>query len=114
MYYNNNMITIGHRGASGYEPENTLVSFKKALALGVDAVELDVHLSKDGYVVVIHDKWVNRTTNGMGLIAHKTFNEFKKLDAGNGEKIPTLPEVLELVDRKATHLTIESCVNLND
>lgn len=91
------MVRIGHRGACGYEPENTLASFQKAIAMGVDAIELDVHLSRDGSLVVIHDPMVNRTTNGRGLVSKKTLEELKKLDAGKGEKIPTLQEVLDLV-----------------
>lgn len=96
------MLMIAHRGASGYEPENTLASFKKALEFGVDGIELDVRLSKDGQVVVMHDPWVNRTTNGWGFVKCKSLSELKKLDAGKGEKIPTLQEVLDLVNRKTT------------
>jgi len=95
------MLRIGHRGACGYAPENTLASFKKALELSVDYVELDVSLSRDGYLVVIHDDKVDRTTNGTGLVIEKTLKELKQLDAGNGEKIPTLQEVLDLIDKKA-------------
>lgn len=95
------MIRFGHRGAKGYSPENTLASFKKALELGVDVIELDVYLSKDNHLVIMHDKTVNRTTNGKGNIADKTLAELKKLDAGNGEKIPTLQEALDLINRKA-------------
>jgi glycerophosphoryl diester phosphodiesterase len=94
------MIKIGHRGARGYEPENTLRSFKKALELGVDAVEFDVHICKSGEIVVIHDEKVDRTTNGKGFVAEKTFSELRKLDAGKGEKIPSLNEVLDLINRK--------------
>lgn len=93
-------IKIGHRGAMGYEPENTLLSFKKALELGVDAIELDVYVCKTGELVVIHDDKVDRTTNGGGYVMEKTFDELRKLDAGKGEKIPTLSEVLDLVNRK--------------
>ena len=96
------MVTIAHRGASGYEPENTLASFKKALAIGVDGIELDVHLSKDGHVIVIHDSLVNRTTNGSGFVKNKTLSELKKLNAGNGERIPTLEEVFDLVNKRTT------------
>jgi glycerophosphoryl diester phosphodiesterase len=94
------MLIIGHRGAMGYEPENTLRSFQRAIDLRVDMIEFDVHLCKTGELVVIHDEKVNRTTNGRGLVADKTLSELKKLDAGNGEKIPTLEEVLNLIDRK--------------
>jgi len=95
------ILKIGHRGASGYEPENTLRSFRKALELKVDMVELDVHLCKSGELVVIHDKAVSRTTNGRGDVKKKTVTELKSLDAGKGEKIPLLQEVLDLVNRKA-------------
>ncbi len=84
----------------GYEPENTLASFKKALNLGVDMVELDVYVLKTGELVVIHDDRVDRTTNGQGYVADKTFAEIRSLDAGKGEKIPTLNEVFNLIDRK--------------
>ncbi len=85
----------------GYEPENTIKSFKKALKLNVDIIELDVHVCKSGELIVIHDEKVNRTTNRKGLVSEKTLSELKKLDAGKGEKIPTLSEVLDIIDRKA-------------
>lgn len=94
------MIIIGHRGAMGYEPENTLRSFQKAIDLKVDMIELDVHLCASGEVVVMHDEKVNRTTNGKGLVAEKTLEELKDLDAGSGETIPTLEEVLNLINRQ--------------
>ncbi len=84
----------------GYAPENTLVSFKKAIELGVDMIELDVHVCKTGELVVIHDETVDRTTKGQGLVAEMTLQELQKLDAGKGEHIPTLREVLEYIDRK--------------
>ncbi len=85
----------------GYEPENTLLSFKKALELNVDMIELDVHVCKTGEVVVIHDDKVDRTTNGKGFVLKKTFHELTALDAGKGQKIPILQEVLDIVNRKA-------------
>jgi glycerophosphoryl diester phosphodiesterase len=88
---------IGHRGAAGYEPENTLRSFKKALEIGVDIVELDVHLTKDNKLVVIHDEKVDRTTNGRGYVKNYKLSELKKLDAGKGERIPTLQEAIDLL-----------------
>jgi glycerophosphoryl diester phosphodiesterase len=91
---------IGHRGARGIEPENTIRSFKKALELGVDYIECDVHLTKDGQIVLMHDHTVDRTTNGTGLVNSFTFDEIRKLDAGKGEKIPTLQELLDLVKGK--------------
>lgn len=94
------MQIIGHRGASGYTSENTLSSFQKAIALGVDMIELDVYVIKTGEVVVFHDKTVDRTTNGFGKIENYTFNELRKLDAGNGEKVPLLTEVLDLLHKR--------------
>jgi glycerophosphoryl diester phosphodiesterase len=99
-------ITItGHRGAAGYAPENTLASFKKALALNVDRIELDIHQSKDGMIVVIHDESVDRTSDGNGLISELSFDEIRKLDVGSsfskefkGEKIPSLEEVIQLIN----------------
>lgn len=94
------ILKIGHRGAMGHEPENTLRSFKKALALNVDAIELDVYVCKTGELVVIHDDKIDRTTNGTGYTEDKTFTELRQLDAGKGELIPTLEEVLDLVDKR--------------
>ena len=95
------ILKIGHRGAVGYEPENTLLSFKKAIELNVDMIELDVHVCKTGEVVAIHDDKVDRTTDGKGYVAKKTFQKIRTLDAGKGQKIPMLQEVLDIVDRKA-------------
>ncbi|MEM3747417.1 MAG: glycerophosphodiester phosphodiesterase family protein [Thermoproteota archaeon] len=92
------VLKIGHRGAKFYEPENTLRSFRKALELGVDAVELDVRRTRDGELVVIHDAEVDRTTNGKGLVRELTLEEIRRLDAGKGEKIPTLEEALDFLD----------------
>ncbi len=97
---------IGHRGAPAYEPENTLRSFRRALAMGVAAVELDVQLTKDGRLAVIHDETLDRTTNGKGLVKHCTLAELQRLDAGRGEPIPSLEEVFDLVQGKA-HLMVE-------
>jgi glycerophosphoryl diester phosphodiesterase len=91
---------IGCRGAAGLEPENTLRSFRRALELGVDMVELDVHVLTSGELVVIHDEDVDRTTNGHGKVWDISFDDIRKLDAGKGEKVPTLQEVLDLIDRK--------------
>jgi len=101
---------IGHRGCKGIEPENTLIGIEKAISLGVDAVEIDVHMSKDGKLVVIHDETVDGTTNGIGFVKEMKLEELKKLDAGKGERIPTLQEVVDLVKNK-TSLIIELKVN---
>lgn len=90
-------LLIGHRGYSALYPENTMLSFKKAIEVGCTGIELDVRLSKDNRVVVIHDKNLERTTNGEGLVSEYTLKELKKLDAGRGEKIPTLEEVLDKI-----------------
>ena len=97
-------ITVtAHRGFSGENPENTLASFRAAIAAGADMVELDVHLTRDNELVVIHDDTLERTTDGKGNVADKTLAELKRLDAGfkfnprfAGERIPTLTEVLDV------------------
>lgn len=89
---------IGHRGYSARYPENTLLSFKKAIEAGCTGIELDVRLTKDNKVVVIHDKNLERTTNGKGLVNDYTLKELKKLDAGKGERIPALEEVLAEIE----------------
>jgi len=94
------MLRIGHRGARAYEPENTLRSFKKALEMGVDAVEFDVRKTKDNQLVVIHDADVKRTTNGKGLVSELTLKEIKDYSTEKGEKIPTLKETLEFLGKK--------------
>jgi len=96
----NPVIKVGHRGAMGYEPQNTLRSFAKALELGVDMVELDVYVCKSGEVVVIHNEQTSKTTSGKGNVSELTLTELKEFDAGKGEKIPTLKEVLDLIDAK--------------
>ena len=96
-------LIYGHRGASGHAPENTLEAFRLAMDMGADGFELDVHMSKDGELVVIHDESVDRTTNGTGLVRELTLAQMKELDACNGmekyrgAKIPTLGEVFDLI-----------------
>jgi glycerophosphoryl diester phosphodiesterase len=94
----------GHRGAAALAPENTLAAFRKAMALGVDALEMDLHVTRDGEVVVIHDETLDRTTDGRGSIADLTLEQIQQRDAGRkfapafqGERIPTLREVIELI-----------------
>jgi glycerophosphoryl diester phosphodiesterase len=94
------MLRVGHRGARAYAPENTLASFKKAIELGVDAVELDVRKTKDNQIVVIHDADVKRTTDGEGLVAELTLGQIKSFSAEGGEKIPTLGEALDFLGKK--------------
>ena len=89
------MLMIGHRGAMGCAPENTLLSIHKAIELGADWVEIDVHCVADK-LLVIHDETVDRTTNGRGKLIDYSFEELRALDAGLGQRIPTLQEVLEV------------------
>ncbi len=94
------ILKIAHRGASGYEPENTLISFEKAIDLNADGIELDVHLSSDGHLVVIHDETIDRTTNGKGEVNKMSLQELKKIRIDNSQEIPTLIEVFDLVNRR--------------
>jgi len=105
--------SIAHRGASGYAPENTLSAIKKAIELGSQYIEIDVHMSLDNEVLAIHDSTLNRTTDGKGKVRNLSLTEIRKLDAGKwfsqkyrGEKVPTLKEVLSLIKGK-TKLIIE-------
>jgi glycerophosphoryl diester phosphodiesterase len=94
------LLCIGHRGAAGHEPENTIRSIRRALAMGVDGIEIDVHCV-DGELLVIHDDRLSRTTNGTGLLRQHPLSEIRALDAGQGERVPLLREVLDVVDRRA-------------
>jgi glycerophosphoryl diester phosphodiesterase len=100
------VYVVGHRGAAGVVPENTIKGFRYAIELGVDYVECDVHLSRDGQLIVMHDSTVNRTTDGEGAIRDLAAARIRMLDAGEGEQVPTLDEVLETV-RNEVHLLIE-------
>ena len=95
------VLRIGHRGAAGHAPENTLAAIQKGIALGVDFVEIDVRRTADGVLVVLHDRTVNRTTNGRGRIDRMSLRDLKQLDAGNGENIPTLEEVFKVAGERA-------------
>ncbi|MEV7441683.1 glycerophosphodiester phosphodiesterase family protein [Streptomyces sp. NPDC091204] len=90
-------LTIGHRGVMGVEPENTLRSFVRAERSGMDVIALDLRLSKDGALVAVHDPDVDRTTDGSGAVADLTLAELRELDAGQGERVPVLEEVLDAV-----------------
>jgi glycerophosphoryl diester phosphodiesterase len=94
------LIVIGHRGAAGHAPENTLASVNKALQLGAKWVEVDVYNVQD-QLVVIHDDTLERTTSGSGYVVAQTVDYLRSLDAGNGEKIPLLSEVVETIHRQA-------------
>ncbi|MDG6900933.1 MAG: glycerophosphodiester phosphodiesterase [Nitrososphaerota archaeon] len=93
-------FVVGHRGAAGLEPENTLRSIARAIDVGVDAVEVDVRRTKDGELVVIHDPTVNRTTNGKGRVNSFTLKDLRALDAGKGERVPTFRELCAAVKGK--------------
>ncbi|HAF62801.1 MAG TPA: glycerophosphodiester phosphodiesterase [Anaerolineaceae bacterium] len=108
LYELNRPVVFAHRGASKYAPENTLASFRKAMDMGAQALELDVTLSRDGTVVVIHDDTVDRISNGNGEVGDLTLAQIQALDAGSwfsveltGERIPTLEEVFDLVGKQA-------------
>lgn len=94
------MWKIGHRGACGHAPENTLLSMRRALELGVDGFEFDIQMSRDGEPVVIHDETLERTTDGTGNVRDYTLKQLQSLDAGKGEKIPSLRDVFDLVDKR--------------
>jgi glycerophosphoryl diester phosphodiesterase len=100
------MLCIGHRGASGVEPENTLRSIRVALDAGADGIEVDVQLV-DGQLVVFHDRRLERTTNGRGLLSRKRFDYLRSLDAGCGERIPTLAEVCAAAAGRGAFINIE-------
>ncbi len=94
------VLIIAHRGASNLAPENTLKAFKKAIELNADYIEFDVHQSKDGEIVIVHDGNTFRTTGHLGLIKNMTLEEIKKLDCRDSEKIPTLHELIKLAKGK--------------
>jgi len=100
MNNNEKILIFAHRGASNLAPENTLKAFKKAIELNADYIEFDVHQSKDGEIVIVHDGNTFRTTGHLGLIKNMTLEEIKKLDCGDGEKIPTLHELIKLAKGK--------------
>lgn len=102
------VVSIAHRGGivSGV-PENTLAAFRESINQGIDAIEIDLRGTKDGGIVIIHDKTVNRTTNGCGRVIDQTLAELKMLDAGHGERIPTYEEVLQLVTGTGVTLLLD-------
>ena len=107
-------LIYAHRGASAYAPENTLVAFDLAAQMGADGVELDVHFTKDGKVVVIHDPTLDRTSNGQGAILDYTYDELLAFDFGykfygerRGVKLPLLSEVYELLSPTGMTVNVE-------
>jgi glycerophosphoryl diester phosphodiesterase len=105
---------IAHRGASAVAPENTMAAFRRAVAMGVDCIETDLHLSRDGRLIIIHDTTLERTTNGDGLVKNFTFSELRQLDAGRwfsedfaGERLPGVEELLDLAGQTDLSLYLE-------
>lgn len=103
----NRLLRIAHRGAPAYAPENTPASFLKALEIGVDGIEFDIRLTRDGEVVVIHDPTLDRTTDLSGTVAELSLEEIRRADAGirfspeyRGQRVPMLREALELIPRE--------------
>jgi glycerophosphoryl diester phosphodiesterase len=94
------LLCIGHRGALGHAPENTLCSVRKALEMGAPCVEVDVYYV-DGHLIVFHDDRLERTTNGSGYLCEQSFDYLRSLDAGDGQQIPTLEEVCDVIDSRA-------------
>mgnify|MGYP001397729505 CR=1 FL=1 len=112
---------VGHRGAAGLAPENTLAAFDAGIVAGADAVECDVHMSRDGQLVVIHDPDVSRTTDGMGNVGQLTLSELRKLNASvrfagdsfRPQRIPTLADVLQLArGRCAIQIEVKTCAGV--
>lgn len=90
---------IGHRGARGHAPENTLLGLDRGIRLGVQGVEFDVQLHPSGELLLMHDLRLDRTTNGKGLLSERSFDYIRGLDAGQGQQVPTLREALDLIDQ---------------
>lgn len=115
--YRGRILNVGHRGARAAAPENTLAAFRRAVELGADGVELDVMLSADGVPIVHHDFKLGRTNNGKGSVRKLTVAQLKRLDAGGwkdpgyaGERIPTLAEVFQTLDRQVV-VNVELKIN---
>ncbi len=116
------MLNIAHRGFSGKYPENTMLAFEKAIEAGADGIEMDVHFTKDGELVIIHDELIDRTTNGKGYVVDYTYDELSKFDASASftgtygfNKIPTLREYFELVKPLPDFITnIELKTGINE
>ena len=94
------VLKIGHRGAAGHAPENTLAGVEMGIRLGADLVEVDVQITCDGHLVLMHDRSVRRTTGAEGRLSEMSLEQARKLDAGNGQRIPLLREVLELANQR--------------
>lgn len=101
------IVFVAHRGLAPGQPENTLSAFREAIRLGAEVIEIDLRSTKDGEVVILHDETLDRTTNGKGKVTDFTLAELKKLDAGNGEVIPTYEEALECVAGSGVKLLLD-------
>jgi glycerophosphoryl diester phosphodiesterase len=103
----NSIVRIAHRGASSQFPENTLLAFRQAIEQGVDMLEIDVHSTADDQLVVIHDRTLERTTNGHGNVHDHSLHEIRQLDAGQGERIPLFAELIQLALTAEIRLCVE-------
>lgn len=101
------VVRVAHRGASAHYPENTHLAFRKAIEQGVDALEIDVHRTADDVLVILHDATLDRTTTGAGRVRDHAWAQIRSLDAGLGEPIPTLAEVIQLAREARVHLCVE-------
>jgi glycerophosphoryl diester phosphodiesterase len=114
ILYMKKSLNIAHRGFSGSYPENTMIAFRKAVEIGCDGIETDLHMTKDGIIVICHDETIDRTTNGSGFIQDYRYKELCKFDAGvkfgrefQGEKIPSIDEFLDYVKNKDLLINLE-------
>ncbi len=107
----NKTLIFGHRGYPHKFPENSLAGFKYAIAHHIDGLEFDVHLTKDNVPVIMHDEKIDRTTNGTGEINSYTFKELQQFQLADGEKIPTLKELLAFANKQPVHLNLEFKTN---
>jgi glycerophosphoryl diester phosphodiesterase len=113
-------LRIGHRGACGHGPENTLASIEQAIALGCILTEVDIRRTADGALVLLHDERVDRTTDGQGLVAEMMLEDIRKLNAGGGERLPTLEDALTaasgriglILELKAAGLAYDACASV--
>jgi len=107
------LLIIAHRGSTGNNiPENTMAAFRKCIDINVDLIEIDLRGSRDRHIMIMHDEKLDRTTNGTGKLKTYTYSELTKLDAGNGEKIPTFKEVLTLINKTGVKLLLD--IKLSD
>ena len=120
---NHPLMTVAHRGGAGTAPENTLAAFRMGMEAGADALELDIHLSRDGYIMVMHDALLARTTKEVGAIADYTYEELKSFDAARlyqererfgSQQIPTFEDVLQLIKSQTRPIQLQVEIKLND